>query len=93
MTYLERLHELTNEKRFSVDTAEKIISGYCTEAEVNRVEYLYDKLNDILQDMEVDSDSVDEYHSFQYITGDFKDFLDFIIEEKITPKEFELMNL
>ena len=93
MIYLERLRELTNEKRFSVATAEKIISGYCTEAEINRVDYLYDNLNEILHDMDTDFETFEGYGRHTWVSGDFKEFLDFIVEEKITAKEFELMNL
>lgn len=81
MLYIDKLNELTKKKRFSFAIAEKIIRGDATEEEAKRVDYLYDNLNDILHEMDT------------WISGDFKAFLDFIIEEKITPKEFELMNL
>lgn len=93
MLYIEKLNQLTKEKRFSIAIAEKIIRNEVTEEEAKRVDYLCDSLNDILHDMDVDSEQMDYCHSSTWVSGDFTDFLDFIVDEKITQKEFKLMKL
>ena len=89
MTYLERLTELR--KTHSYKEAILIQGGKCTEEDIKRVWKIYEDLNDIIHDLDIEVEAHDYCHSSNWVSGDCMGIVKYLVDEKISARELELM--